>query len=217
MPIGSPSAHQLRWGALCGALPRPVCPSGIIATPQRPGRIERSWQADNRWLARIALIIFPREPFPNGDNLAEHPNAVDTVSAGFLAQHSLGWPDSASCRVCSRRKPTIRTQKAPASGSGTPRRLLRSQTGKCSRTSDVDCPHLPKILEVCLKLKVRCVSAYVFSIENYKRSEEEVSALMKLAEEKLLELCQHGYALTHWLPNMPHSSTVICSTSMVSA
>ena len=48
------------------------------------------------------------------------------------------------------------------------------------------------MLEVCLKLNIRCVSAYAFSIENFKRPEEEVAALMKLVEEKLLELCQHG-------------------------
>jgi len=51
---------------------------------------------------------------------------------------------------------------------------------------------LRRMLEVCLKLNIRCVSVYAFSIENFKRSEEEVVALMKLAEEKLLELCQHG-------------------------
>ena len=48
------------------------------------------------------------------------------------------------------------------------------------------------MLEVCLKLNIRCVSAYAFSIENFKRSPEEVNALMDLAEMKLLELCQHG-------------------------
>ena len=52
-------------------------------------------QADNVWLARVPLTIFPRRPFPNGDNLAEHPNAVNTVPAGFLAQYSVGWTDSA--------------------------------------------------------------------------------------------------------------------------
>ena len=51
------------------------------------------------------------------------------------------------------------------------------------------------MLEICLKLNIRCVSAYAFSIENFKRSEDEVTALMKLAEEKLLEICQHGYNL----------------------
>jgi ditrans,polycis-polyprenyl diphosphate synthase len=48
------------------------------------------------------------------------------------------------------------------------------------------------MLEICLKLNIRCVSVYAFSIENFKRPVEEVAALMKLAEEKLLELCQHG-------------------------
>ncbi|KAM5534091.1 hypothetical protein V8D89_012272 [Ganoderma adspersum] len=54
---------------------------------------------------------------------------------------------------------------------------------------------LRKMLEFCMNLGVRCVSAYVFSIENFKRSPEEVQALMDLAEEKLLEFAQQGEIL----------------------
>ena len=50
-----------------------------------------------------------------------------------------------------------------------------------------------QMLEVCMNLGVKCVSAYVFSIENFKRSPEEVEALMDLAEEKLLEFAKQGY------------------------
>jgi ditrans,polycis-polyprenyl diphosphate synthase len=49
-----------------------------------------------------------------------------------------------------------------------------------------------QILELCLRLGVKCVSVYAFSIENFKRSKEEVDALMKLAGEKMEELCRHG-------------------------
>ena len=49
------------------------------------------------------------------------------------------------------------------------------------------------MLEICLRLGVKCVTVYAFSIENFKRSEEEVGALMELAETKLLELTKHGY------------------------
>ena len=52
------------------------------------------------------------------------------------------------------------------------------------------------MLEVCIKLNVRCVSAYAFSIENFKRSPGEVEALMDLAEEKLLE------RVREWEPKM---------------
>jgi ditrans,polycis-polyprenyl diphosphate synthase len=45
---------------------------------------------------------------------------------------------------------------------------------------------------VCLQLGVRSVTVYAFSIENFKRPKDEVDALMKLAEEKLLELCSRG-------------------------
>ena len=67
------------------------------------------------------------------------------------------------------------------------------------------------MLEVCLRLNVKCVSAYAFSIENFKRPEEEDSALMKLAEEKLTELSEHGYvALTSQASHIPIFSAVIC-------
>ncbi|THH26741.1 hypothetical protein EUX98_g7446 [Antrodiella citrinella] len=54
---------------------------------------------------------------------------------------------------------------------------------------------LRRMLEICMRLGIRCVSAYSFSIENFKRSPKEVETLMKLAEEKLLELCEHGELL----------------------
>ncbi|KIL66985.1 hypothetical protein M378DRAFT_322594 [Amanita muscaria Koide BX008] len=54
------------------------------------------------------------------------------------------------------------------------------------------------ILEVCLRLGIRCVSAYAFSIENFKREKKEVDALMELAEEKLEELCKHGDLLDEY-------------------
>lgn len=49
-----------------------------------------------------------------------------------------------------------------------------------------------KTLEVCLRLGVKCVSVYAFSIENFKRSPTEVDAIMELAKTKLLELCGEG-------------------------
>ena len=54
-----------------------------------------------------------------------------------------------------------------------------------------------------MRLGVRCVSVYAFAIENFKRSPEEVHALMKLAEEKLVEMAQHGYAFTYRVMHKP--------------
>lgn len=48
------------------------------------------------------------------------------------------------------------------------------------------------MLEICLRLGVRYVTVFAFAIPNFKRSAKEVDDLMQLAEEKLLELCQHG-------------------------
>ncbi|KAI9634977.1 Decaprenyl diphosphate synthase-like protein [Dioszegia hungarica] len=51
---------------------------------------------------------------------------------------------------------------------------------------------LRRILEVCLKLRIRAVSIYAFSIDNFSRDEEEVAELMRLAKTRLMELCEHG-------------------------
>lgn len=48
------------------------------------------------------------------------------------------------------------------------------------------------MVKTCLALEVKCVTVYAFSIENFKRSEEEVGTLMELAETRLLEFTKHG-------------------------
>lgn len=48
--------------------------------------------------------------------------------------------------------------------------------------------NLIKALQWLLKVGVRTVSVYAFSIENFKRSSDEVNGLMDLAVEKLLEM-----------------------------
>jgi ditrans,polycis-polyprenyl diphosphate synthase len=55
---------------------------------------------------------------------------------------------------------------------------------------------LERVLEACLRLDVRCVSVYAFSLENFARPEREVQTLMDLAEAKLRALARRG-ALLH--------------------
>ncbi|TFK46619.1 Di-trans-poly-cis-decaprenylcistransferase [Heliocybe sulcata] len=78
------------------------------------------------------------------------------------------------------------------------RRYARRKQAKVQQGHSDGFLALRRMLEICLKLGVRCVTAYAFSIENFKRSPEEVDALMNLAEEKLLELCQHGELLEQY-------------------
>ncbi|KAI0332130.1 Di-trans-poly-cis-decaprenylcistransferase [Cubamyces sp. BRFM 1775] len=78
------------------------------------------------------------------------------------------------------------------------RRYARSKGMQVTQGHTDGFYNLRKMLEICMKLKVRCVSAYAFSIENFKRSPEEVNALMDLAEAKLLELCQRGDLLDQY-------------------
>lgn len=49
-----------------------------------------------------------------------------------------------------------------------------------------------KMLEACMRLEIRCVSAYAFAMDNFKRSPEEIEHLMDLAHDKLMEMSRHG-------------------------
>ncbi|ASJ00957.1 polyprenyl diphosphate synthase [Thermococcus gorgonarius] len=58
---------------------------------------------------------------------------------------------------------------------------------------------LEEILEWCRELGIRTLTAYAFSTENFKRSPEEVNALMNLFEQKFKELIKdervHRYGI----------------------
>ncbi|KAH7885417.1 putative undecaprenyl diphosphate synthase-domain-containing protein [Phlebopus sp. FC_14] len=51
------------------------------------------------------------------------------------------------------------------------------------------------VLDICLRLRIRCVTVYAFAIENFNRPKDEVDALMKLAEERLVEIAEKGHIL----------------------
>lgn len=56
-----------------------------------------------------------------------------------------------------------------------------------------------QILEWCQELGIREVTVYAFSIENFKRSSEEVDGLMKLADEKFAKLLAERYGFKRCL------------------
>lgn len=51
-----------------------------------------------------------------------------------------------------------------------------------------------QMLEICYRLNIKCVSVFAFAIDNFSRPEDEVEALMSLAEKKLIEFSSHGWA-----------------------
>ncbi|KAF7359190.1 Alkyl transferase [Mycena sanguinolenta] len=57
---------------------------------------------------------------------------------------------------------------------------------------------LRRMLEVCMRLEVRCVSAYAFALDNFRRSPEEIEHLMNLAHDKLMEMSRHGQILDEY-------------------
>ncbi|CAD6931916.1 unnamed protein product [Tilletia controversa] len=55
---------------------------------------------------------------------------------------------------------------------------------------------LKRVLESCLALEgLECITVYAFAIDNFKRSREEVDALMDLASSRLIELASHGQVI----------------------
>lgn len=54
---------------------------------------------------------------------------------------------------------------------------------------------LTRVLEFCFRLRIRCVTVYAFAIDNFNRPKEEVDCLMKMAEERLVEIAENGHIL----------------------
>ncbi|KAK5130176.1 hypothetical protein LTR08_002430 [Meristemomyces frigidus] len=72
------------------------------------------------------------------------------------------------------------------------RRYARSHALETVQGHHLGFEALARVLEVCYKSGVRVVTIYAFSIENFKRSQWEVDALMDMAKTKLVQLSQHG-------------------------
>jgi len=53
---------------------------------------------------------------------------------------------------------------------------------------------MKEALRWCLELGVRVVTVYAFSIDNFKRPQDEVDSLMELSKEKFDEMCSKGSA-----------------------
>ncbi|CAK9780822.1 Undecaprenyl diphosphate synthase [Cutaneotrichosporon oleaginosum] len=82
------------------------------------------------------------------------------------------------------------------------RRYARSHGQRIARGHEKGSESLKRTLRICLRLRIPVVSVYAFAIDNFRRSPEEVDALMRLATESLAEICredgflqQHGIRL----------------------
>lgn len=78
------------------------------------------------------------------------------------------------------------------------RRFARSHHIETVEGHNLGFESLARILEVCYKTGVRVVTIYAFSIENFKRSQHEVDALMSMAKVKLQQLAEHGALLDRY-------------------
>jgi len=78
------------------------------------------------------------------------------------------------------------------------RRYAKGRGKKVSQGHSEGFESLRRNLEVCLKLHIPAVTVYAFSIDNFRRSKDEVNHLMSLAKTKLLELSSHGDLLNKY-------------------
>ncbi|PVG04232.1 Di-trans-poly-cis-decaprenylcistransferase [Serendipita vermifera] len=78
------------------------------------------------------------------------------------------------------------------------RRFARKNNEPVAKGHDQGSQALRRVLELCMRLGVPCVSVYAFSIENFKRPKSEVEALMELMKKGLLEISQHGDILERY-------------------
>lgn len=67
---------------------------------------------------------------------------------------------------------------------------------------------LMEVLQWCLDIGVKEVTLYAFSIENFKRSQEEVTALMSLAITKIVEALDDEFAFLFLITHSPFFSLV---------
>ncbi|KAL7423066.1 cis-prenyltransferase [Cryptotrichosporon argae] len=72
------------------------------------------------------------------------------------------------------------------------RRYARVRGRAVSRGHEAGFESLKRTLQLCLRLNIRVVSVYAFSIENFSRPKDEVDALMELAKRSLLGLATAG-------------------------
>ncbi|KAI6139393.1 putative undecaprenyl diphosphate synthase-domain-containing protein [Pisolithus tinctorius] len=57
---------------------------------------------------------------------------------------------------------------------------------------------LLRVLELCLRLRIHCVTVYAFAIDNFNRQKDEVDALMEMAEMRLVEIAEKGHLLDRY-------------------
>ncbi|KAG7562893.1 hypothetical protein FFLO_01722 [Filobasidium floriforme] len=75
------------------------------------------------------------------------------------------------------------------------RRYARERGLRVGRGHEAGFESLKGILEQCLRLNIRCVSVYAFSIENFTRPQEEIDDIMHLAKTNLKRLSEEGELL----------------------
>ncbi|KAJ3577035.1 hypothetical protein NP233_g45 [Leucocoprinus birnbaumii] len=72
------------------------------------------------------------------------------------------------------------------------RRYARRCDMKVQKGHQAGASTLRRMVEVCIKINVYCISAYAFSLENFNRPSEEVDFLFGYLTKMLMDACEDG-------------------------
>lgn len=70
-----------------------------------------------------------------------------------------------------------------------------------------------KTLSLCVGLRIRYITVYAFSIDNFARPKDEVEGLLELTRGRLKRLCEAGYVFTNLSSSLRFPSLNLLSIS----
>lgn len=115
---------------------------------------------------------------------------VCSLSLSQSPRCSMHWLSRSACRVL-RASPHVPRHVAFIMDGN--RRFARAHSAPSSAGHASGYEKLKQTLEWCLELGVKMVTVYAFSIDNFKRADDEVEQLMRLAKNKFIEMINRLY------------------------
>ncbi|KAL6944730.1 hypothetical protein ACO0RG_001476 [Hanseniaspora osmophila] len=122
----------------------------------------------------------------------EAPNLEDPLAAGFLSNTSTWYNRMLKSTLSSIIKVSNHVPQHIGFIMDGNRRYAKQHKLKVKQGHDLGFFSMCSVLELCYECGVKSATVFAFSIENFKRSQSEVDALMELARKRILQIVQHG-------------------------
>ncbi|KAL6948983.1 hypothetical protein ACO0QE_001464 [Hanseniaspora vineae] len=120
------------------------------------------------------------------------PNLEDPLAAGFLSDTSTWYNRMLKSVLSSIIKVSNHVPQHIGFIMDGNRRYAKQHKLKVKQGHDLGFFSMCSVLELCYECGVKSATVFAFSIENFKRSQTEVDALMELAKKRILQIVQNG-------------------------